>query len=108
MRLSFPLALILLPLALGFLAYIGWPRMAFRRRRDTLSLVLRGLLVTLVILALAGVQIVRPVQKWAVVFLVDASDSLGAVSRAEQEAYIQNALATKPADDEWAVVLFGE
>lgn len=108
MRLTFPLALLLLPFALGFLAYIGWPRMAFRRRRDTLSLVLRGLLVTMVILALAGVQIVRPVQKWAVVFLVDASDSLGAVSRAQQEAYIQNALANKPPDDEWAVVLFGE
>ncbi len=108
MRLTFPLALILLPLALGFLAYIGWPRIVFRRRRDMLSLVLRGLLVTLVILALAGVQIVRPVQKWAVVFLVDASDSLGAAARSEEEAYLQKALANKPADDEWAVVLFGE
>ena len=47
-------------------------------------------------------------QKWAVVFLVDASDSLSAASRAQQEAYIENALASKPADDEWAVVLFGE
>lgn len=108
MRITVPLALILLPLALVCLAYVGWPRMAFRRRRDTLSLVLRSVLVTLVVLALAGLQVVRPVQKWAVVFLVDASDSLGAAARAQEEAYIQAALTSKPADDEWAVVLFGE
>src|SRR5689334_15635228 len=107
MSFSFPLALLLL-LILPLVWYIGRPRYVFRRRRDLTSLVLRTLLFTLIILALAGLQVVTAVDKLAVVFLVDASDSMGVDSREAQLEYIRQAVQTKPVEDEWGIVVFGE
>lgn len=107
MSFASPNTLLLLFIVLPIVWYIGYPRMAFRRRRDTTSLVLRTVLVVLIVLALAGIQIVRQVDRLAVVFLVDASDSIGTELQAQQVEYIQNAVVDKPIDDEWAVVVFG-
>ena len=107
MSFASPNSLLILFFVLPIVWYIGYPRMAFRRRRDTASLILRTALVVLIVLALAGIQIVRQVDRLAVVFLVDASDSIGTELQAQQVEYIQNAVADKPVDDEWAVVVFG-
>lgn len=107
MTFAFPIALLLL-LLLPLIWYIGRPRYAFRRRRDIASLVLRTVIVVLVVLALAGLQVVQAVDKLAVVFLVDASDSMGAAAREAQFDYIREAVARKSGDDEWAIVVFGE
>lgn len=101
-----PPALALL-LALPLVAYIGWPRAAYRRRRDIASLLLRALIVALVALALAGLQINRPADRLTTVFLVDVSDSVGAEARAGQLAYIQDALQAMGPDDLAGVVAFG-
>jgi uncharacterized membrane protein len=101
-----PLALLLL-LVLIPIIYWGLPRTRFRRTRDSASLILRCLLVTLVVLALAGTQIVRAADRLAVVFLVDASDSMSAPAREAQIAYLRDALARMTPDDEAAVVVFG-
>lgn len=101
-----PLALLLL-LTVPLVLYIGWPRYAFRRRRDSLSLALRVIIVLLVILALAGAQIVGAVDRLAVIFLVDVSDSMGQSLRAEQLNIIRSAIQTKSPDDIWAIVAFG-
>lgn len=106
MTFASPQWLILL-LALPFIWTVGWPRYAFRRRRDIISLLLRTALVVMVIFAVSGLQIVRAVDRLAVVFLVDASDSLGADLREAQIEYIREAIADKPTDDEWAVIVFG-
>lgn len=106
MTFASPLWLFLL-LALPIIWTIGWPRYAFRRRRDTISLMVRTTLVILVVLAVSGLQIVRAVDRLAVVFLVDASDSLGTDLREAQVEYIREAIANKPTDDEWAVIVFG-
>lgn len=98
--------LILIPI-LPLVWYIGWPRFSFRRRRDISSLVLRTILLVLIVLALAGFQIIRQVDRLAVVFLVDASDSVGTELREEQEQYIRDAVANKPPDDEWSIIVFG-
>jgi hypothetical protein len=58
MTFTTPLALLLFALTPVF-AYVGWPRLPYRRRRDALSLALRLLIVTLLVLGLAGAQIVR-------------------------------------------------
>src|SRR6187401_1277521 len=100
------LLLLLIPI-LALVWWIGWPRYAFRRRRDIASLLLRSVILILMLMALAGFQIVRQVDRLAVVFLVDASDSIGTELRESQAEYIQNAIATKPVDDEWALVVFG-
>jgi uncharacterized membrane protein len=107
MSFASPNLLLLLLIILPLVWRIGWPRYAFRRRRDITSLLLRSTILILMVMALAGFQIVRQVDRLAVVFLVDASDSIGTEQRLRQAEYIQNAIATKPVDDEWALVVFG-
>ncbi len=106
MTFASPIALILL-LVLPLIWYIGWPRYAFRRRRDVLSLILRTAIIVLVVLALAGLQVVRTVERQAVVFLLDVSDSVGRSTQAAQLDYIREAVQGKPTDDQWALIVFG-
>lgn len=108
MQFATPIALLLLIIFLPIVWYVGFPRHAFRRKRDITSLTLRTTIVVLLVLALAGLQNVQAVDKLAVVFLVDVSDSMGTTTQDEQLAYIRDAVASKTPEDEWAVVLFGE
>ena len=87
---------------------IGFPRHAFRRRRDISSLLLRTFIIILLILALAGLQNVQAVDRLAVVFLVDDSDSMGSETEDRQLEFIRSAIAEKQPDDEWAALLFGD
>lgn len=107
MSFASPVALLLL-LTLPLVWYVGFPRYRYRRRRDVASLLIRTLLLLCLIAALAGLQVVRAIDRLAVVFLVDASDSIGVTARQAQRDYIQAAVAAKAPDDEWAVVVFGE
>ncbi|MBK7218105.1 MAG: VWA domain-containing protein [Candidatus Promineofilum sp.] len=74
----------------------GWP-----------GLVLRLLILALLILSLAGAQLVRAVDDLAVVFLVDASDSMSRESAAAAEAFVREAVGAMGPDDRAGVVLFG-
>jgi len=107
MSIAQPTVLILLVFALGMVWYVGFPRHKFRRRRDTISLALRTTIVILIALALAGLQVVQEVEKQAIIFLVDASDSVGVETREAQLEFIQEAVADKPIDDEWGIIVFG-
>ncbi len=106
MTFTAPLALLLL-FTLPVVWFWGRPRIAYRRGRDLASLILRTLILLCLILALAGVQVIRPADKLAVVFLVDQSDSMGGEARAAQFAYIDEALAGMQPEDEAAVIVFG-
>lgn len=106
MTFTTPLALVLL-LLLPLTAYIGWPRLAFRRRRDIASLALRLLIVTLLVLGLAGLHITRAADQLAVVFLVDVSDSMDAAAQQAALDYVREAMATSAPEDSTAVILFG-
>jgi len=108
MQLATPSALLLLLIFLPIVWYIGRPRHAFRRWRDITSLILRTTIVVLLVLVLAGIQNVQAVDKLAVVFLVDVSDSMGTTMQDAQLEYIREAIAGKEPEDEWAVVLFGD
>jgi len=101
-----PNALLLL-LLLPALAAIGWPRLAYRRRRDVASLLLRLLLATLLVLALAGARVHRSADKLAVVFLIDVSDSVSPTQQSAAVEYVRQAAATMGADDQAAVIVFG-
>ncbi len=76
--------------------------------RGWLSLAVRGVLLVVLVLALAGTQLVRPVEHQAVVFLVDGSDSVTPAQREWAVQYINDALATRAPEDEAGVVLFGK
>lgn len=101
-----PLALLLL-LLLPALAVIGWPRLAYRRRRDAASLLLRLLIATLLVLALAGAQVHRAADRLAVVFLIDVSDSVPPAQQSAAVEYVRQAAAAMGADDQAAVIVFG-
>ncbi|GAB4440717.1 MAG: VWA domain-containing protein [Chloroflexi bacterium OHK40] len=71
------------------------------------SLALRTALALALILAVAGVQLVLPVDRLTTVFLLDGSDSLPPSARAQAETFIQEALQQMPEGDQAAVVVFG-
>jgi uncharacterized membrane protein len=106
MSFTTPLALVLL-VALPIVIYLGWPRLRYRRSRDTISLILRGLILILLVLALAGAQWVQSANKLAVVFLMDVSDSVGQAAQESQIEFIRQSLQSMSPDDEASVVLFG-
>jgi len=107
MSFSNPTALALL-LLLPLFIYVGLPRAFNRRWRDLFSLLVRLLLVTLIILALAGLQLPQRADRLAVVFLVDVSDSMSPRMREEALDFVRLSLDEMRVDrDQAAVVLFG-
>src|SRR5690606_36817471 len=106
MSFTYPPALVLL-LAIPFVIYLGWPRQRFRRLRDSISTMLRVVIVTLLVLALAGVQISQSANRLAVIFLIDVSDSLGIEVQEAQLDYVREAMQSMGPDDLAGVVVFG-
>lgn len=112
------LLLVLVPLA-GYFLWLGWPRHAAggrqrapgianpRQTREIAALALRLALVTALVLALAGAQIVRASDDLAVVFLLDFSDSVGQAGRDFETAYVAEALAQMRPNDRAGIVVFG-
>lgn len=102
-----PLALLLLT-AVPFLIWAGWPQLRLsRNRRDWLSLGLRLTIVLLIILSLAGAQMVRAADELAVVFLIDASDSISVEQAAQAEQFVRESLSRMGPNDQAAVIVFG-
>ncbi len=75
--------------------------------RPRASTAIRALILSLLLLALAGVQVVRSAGPLTVIYLVDVSDSVSAAQRAAALAYVSGGLAAKGTDDKAGVVLFG-
>jgi len=98
-----------LVLPLLWLMWLGradlWRRLG--RVRLTALVLVRLLILTALVLALAGAQVGRPVQATATVFLIDASDSVPPAQQAAALEYIAQAVATADPDDRMAVVVFG-
>lgn len=107
MSLTTPDALLLLLILLPAVAVIGWPRLRYRRRRDAAALVLRLVLVTLIVLGLAGVRVQRTADKLAVVFLIDVSDSVAPELQSAAVRYVREAAQAMKAEDQAAMVVFG-
>jgi uncharacterized membrane protein/secreted protein with Ig-like and vWFA domain len=107
MRFTAPLALILL-LTLPYFVWLGRPQFTLRRRtRYWISLAIRLLIAALIILSLAGAQVVRAADTLAVVFLLDASDSMATAERRKAETYMRRAVEQMGPDDQAAIVVFG-
>jgi uncharacterized membrane protein len=81
-------------------------RMGARRRRAALAL--RTILLTALVFALAGIQLVLPVDRLANVFVVDLSDSVGASGREDALAFLRDTLDAMPDGDEAGIVAFGK
>lgn len=101
-----PFWLLLAPLLIYFAA-LGRPTGRYGRGRAWVALVLRCLVVSLIVLSLAGLQSVRGGDELAVVFLVDVSDSVAEAEREQALAFVEETLAAMGPEDRAAVILFG-
>ncbi len=103
-----PIALLLLP---ALLAVVIALHLSSRRRlgkgRRRAALAVRGLLLACLVGALAGLQLVLPVDRLAVVYVVDLSDSVGTAGQSEALAYLRESLAAKQDEDVAGIVAFG-
>ena len=64
--------------------------------------------MTALVFALAGFQLVLPVDRLATVYVVDLSDSVGTVGREDALAFLRESLAVMPEGDAAGVVAFGK
>lgn len=102
-----PLALALL-LGLPAFYLVGRARLArLPAGARRAALIVRLLIAGLVILSLAQPSLARPNDGLAVVFAVDASDSVAGDARAVAETWVSQALAVAGPRDQAAVVVFG-
>ncbi len=104
-----PLALLLL---VPFLALTVGLHFAARRRmgagRRRAALVIRSALLAALVFAVAGFQLVLPVDRLATVFVVDLSDSVGTAGREDALAFLRETLLEKPDGDVAGIVAFGK
>ena len=88
------------------------PHLAARRRigivRRRLALTVRTLLLAALVFALAGFQLILPVDRLATVFVVDLSDSVGNQGRENALAFLRESLDLMPDGDAAGVVAFGK
>src|SRR5207248_2851628 len=105
---SRPEALLLLLLLVPLAIYLSRAGLALLRRgRKRLSLGLRIAIITLLVLALSGFEVVRAIDRLSVVFLVDRSDSISASEKAHEGEYLRGALAQMKESDAAGVIAFG-
>nr|MBA3236707.1 VWA domain-containing protein [Chloroflexota bacterium] len=104
-----PLALLLLVPVL--LLTIGL-HLAARRRTGTgrrrIALIVRSVLLAALVFAVAGFQLVLPVDRLATVFVVDLSDSVGTAGREDALAFLRESLNERKGDDVAGIVAFGK
>jgi Mg-chelatase subunit ChlD len=106
MRFISPLYLLLL-LIVPLVVYIGAPSKGASRRRETISLVLRLIIILCLILSIAGLELVQRGNNLAVVFLMDVSDSMTQQAVEQEVGYVRESLKSMKADDKAAIILFG-
>ncbi|MBM3497652.1 MAG: VWA domain-containing protein [Armatimonadetes bacterium] len=107
LALSNPLALVGL-LLLPYLVWVNRGSLADQpHRRRWFTLGLRGLIVTLLVLALAGLQAVRTNDQQCVFFILDISDSVPAAQKTQALEYVTQALKQMRGDDLAGVIAVG-
>ena len=104
-----PLALFLLvpALLLTIGLHVGARRRLGSGRRRA-ALIVRALLLSALVFALAGFQLVLPVDRLATVFVVDLSDSVGNAGREDALAFLRETLKQRPDGDVAGIVAFGK
>jgi uncharacterized membrane protein len=103
-----PWALLLWPPLIVYFAWLSQRTLTdLSRLRRRAALAMRLLVVTLLVLAIAGVQLVRYNKDLAVMFVVDYSDSVGPQAKAKAAQFIDAAVKDRKPADRWGVVVFG-
>src|SRR5262245_28497526 len=91
-----PLWLLALPLALAWVFWLAWKTdMQISPWRRWFALAIRTVIVTLVVLAVAGLQWLRPMEGMNVFFLLDRSDSIPSPQQEAARKYVNRAAKDK-------------
>jgi uncharacterized membrane protein len=77
------------------------------RGRRRVAITLRVLILTMLVFALAGLQLVLPVDRLTTVFVLDLSDSVGVSGRTAAVEFIRQAVEKTPDGDRAGIVAFG-
>lgn len=106
---SYPLALLLLLLipVLFVISRAASSRLLLRRRNRRLSLAVRSLILTCLVLTVAGAQLNTLSDRLAVVFLVDGSDSMGGV-KGQALQFTRQAMTAMKDTQVAGMVVFGQ
>src|SRR5919202_2973373 len=104
-----PWLLVILPVALA-VVYVLWrtSRTYMPPMRRKASLVLRVAVVTLLCLVIASPLIQLRADQLAVAILLDRSDSISPAARDQEEQWLAQDMATKSANDQVAIITFGQ
>ena len=103
-----PWYLLLLPLALGWVIWLAWKSdVQISRWRRWVAFLLRAVIVAALVLALAGLQWLRPLEGMNVFFLLDRSDSIPSPQQEAARAYVNTSTARKKSVDKGGVIVFG-
>ena len=103
----FPWALLLLPIAVGVTLWIERKYRKFRRSlKNRVTLALRLLLITLLVLAIAGPSILLPSGANVTWILLDVSDST-ASAQGEAQQRLAQAMGQIPQGEQVGVIAFG-
>ncbi|MDB6016461.1 MAG: putative rane protein [Pedosphaera sp.] len=103
-----PYYLILLPLALVWVIWLAWKTdVQVSKWRRWLAFSLRTVIVTALILALAGLQWMRSLEGMNVFFLLDRSDSIPSPQQELARTYVNTSTEKKQRVDKGGVIVFG-
>jgi uncharacterized membrane protein len=103
-----PLFLLLLPLALAWTVWLAWKSdVQVSRWRRWLAFSLRTIIVSALVLALAGLQWRKPQEGMNAYFLLDRSDSIPSVQQDAARDYVNKTMGYKQAVDKGGVIVFG-
>ncbi|MGH2538667.1 MAG: vWA domain-containing protein, partial [Candidatus Promineifilaceae bacterium] len=106
MSFSNPAGLLLL-LAAPYFVQLARQGQGLAAGRDWAALGLRLAILLLLALGLGGLELVRPADDLAVVFLLDGSDSIGPTQAEEAEALVRETIEALGPAERAAVVVFG-
>jgi uncharacterized membrane protein len=110
MKLQFtnPHFLWLLPIVWGWAIWLAWKSdTRLSRLRSGVSLGVRMIVLLLTVLALAGVQWMRPLEGVNVFFLLDRSESIPSPQQEGARKYVNTAAKEKKRTDKAGVLVFG-
>lgn len=103
-----PVWLFLLPVALGWIVWLALKtdvHISPWRRWSAFSV--RVLIVILVVLAIAGLQQLRPIEGMNVFYVLDRSDSVPSAQQESARAYVNESAKFKKSGDKAGVLVFG-
>lgn len=108
MSFSEPLYLLLLIPALAWLFWVGRRMHGMTRARKRAAIAIRAIVLVLLIMALAGLQSVRPNKGVATIFVLDHSASMKPAFVSAAQAFIAKSLDALGPDDQAGLVVFGK